>query len=152
MNPSIITFLASFLIWFLFGGLLILWLIDGKIKKEQVLHALMAVLIAWVATQVVKSIFPTERPFERNGKNILTVTVPGDNSFPSSHTAIAFALSTTIWLHDKKVGSAFFFCALLIGLGRILGNVHYPQDIMGGGIIGLCTAFIVERIHFPLDS
>jgi len=42
MNPVVLssessfiaTFLASFLIWFMFGGLAFLWLIDGKIKKE----------------------------------------------------------------------------------------------------------------------
>ena len=54
MNPAVlsgqtsiaITFAASFLIWLMFAGLLVLWIIDGKIKKEEALHALFASLIA----------------------------------------------------------------------------------------------------------
>ena len=153
MHPTfIITFLASFLIWLLFAGLFVLWIIDGKIKKEQVLHALMAAIIAWGATQMLKSIVPSTRPFIKNGRPELTLTTHSDNAFPSSHTAIAFAIATTVWLHDKRLGAGFLLGALLVGIGRILGNVHYPLDILAGGIIGSITAFALEKIHFPLDT
>jgi undecaprenyl-diphosphatase len=136
----------------MFAGLLVLWVIDGRIKKEQVLHALMAAIIAWGATQMIKSVIPTSRPYVKNGRQELTLTVHNDNSFPSSHAAIAFGIATTVWLHDKKWGGAFLASALLIGTGRILGNVHYPLDILGGGIIGIITALALERTHFPLDT
>lgn len=155
MNPEVlasesnflITFLASFLIWIMFFGLWIVWVIDGKFRREQVLHAIMSTVFAWVITQMLKSLFPTLRPFEMNGNPPLTLTVPGDGAFPSAHTAAAFALATTMWLHNKKEGAVFVIVALVVGLGRILGNVHFPLDIIGGAVLGIVVAFAIDRLH-----
>lgn len=143
----LVTFLASFLIWFLFAGLVILWLIDGKIKKEQAIHAFLAAVLAWLLAEMVKSLFPSLRPFKLNGYSPLTVTVPTDSSFPSSHEAAAFATAMTIFLHNKKLGVVFILGALLIGLGRILANVHYLFDILAGAGIGVVTSVAVRRLH-----
>lgn len=143
----LITFLASFLIWLMFAGLLILWVIDGKIKKEQVIHAILAALSAWLIAEAIKYCFPTLRPFLLNGDSVKTLTVPSDGAFPSGHSALAFALATTIWLHDKKAGWFYLILAGLMGLARILANVHYPIDILGGALLGIITSFIVEKIH-----
>ncbi|MBI2066104.1 phosphatase PAP2 family protein [Candidatus Woesebacteria bacterium] len=147
MTNLLITFLASFLIWLMFGGLLILWLIDGKIKREQVLHALLAAGVAWGVAQVIKAVFPTTRPFELNGLIPLTLIPSSDGAFPSGHAAAAFALATTIWLHDKKVGSAFVIAALIVGAARVWGNVHYPIDILAGAVLGIVAAFVIEKVH-----
>ena len=147
MTDLLITFLASFLIWLMFLGLLILWVIDGKIKKEQVLHALLAVAVAWGIAQVIKAIFPTIRPFELNGLTPLTLLPSSDGAFPSGHSAAAFALATTIWLHDKKMGFVFVIAALVVGVARVLGNVHYPIDIVGGAVLGVTAAFVIERVY-----
>lgn len=142
-----ITFLASFLIWFMFAGLLILWVIDGKIKKEQVLHALFAAALAWGIAEVIKALFPTLRPFEVNGAVSMVLIPPIGGAFPSAHSAAAFALATTIWLHDKKVGLIYIISALTVGIARVLGNVHYPIDILGGAILGSATSFLAEKVH-----
>lgn len=142
-----ITFLASFLIWFLFLGLVVLWVIDGKIKKEQVLHALLAVFTVWLLTEAIKNFFPIPRPFLMNGGERLTIISRNDGAFPSFHTAVAFAISTTIWLHDRRVGIFFLLASILIGVGRVLGNVHYPVDILGGALLGILTAVFFEKVH-----
>ncbi|MEK7112389.1 MAG: phosphatase PAP2 family protein [Patescibacteria group bacterium] len=147
MTNILITFLASFLIWFMFAGLLILWVIDGRIKKEQVLHALLSAGVAWGVAQIIKALFPTLRPFEVNGLIPLTLFPSSDGAFPSGHSAAAFAMATTIWLHDKKIGSAFMVLALLVGVARVWGNVHYPIDILGGVVLGVATAFVIEKVH-----
>lgn len=150
MLEIFITFMASFLIWFMFGGLFVLWTVDGRIKKEQVVHALLAFIVAWVLTDIIKNFFPTLRPFEVNHLRTLTVFARGDGSFPSGHTASSFALATTIFLHDKKVGSGFLIVAALVGVGRILGNVHYPIDIFGGATLGIVTSLLIEKVHLKL--
>ena len=146
--PSVaITFLASFLIWFLFLGLIILWIIDGKFKKEYVLHALFAVAILFFLTFFIKELFPKDRPYIIDHVIPLTYTIPVDGSFPSAHTAIAFAIATTIFLHDRRVGLWFFFGALLVALGRVMADVHYPSDAIFGAIIGFLVAWLVSRTH-----
>ena len=155
MNPAvlsgntslIVTFKASFLIWFMFAGLLFLWFIDGRVKKEQALHAFFASLIAWALTLMIKTLIPTMRPFQIEDSLPMTMTIPLDPSFPSTHTAVAFALAVSVWLHNKKVGIFFIIAAFLVGWGRIASNVHYFGDVLAGAAIGIAIAYIVEKLH-----
>lgn len=129
-------------------GLMVLWFIDGKIKKEQVLHAFFACSIAWITAVLIKQIFPTVRPFILDGSPADVAFVPTSGAFPSEHTIVAFALSVTVFMHDRKVGWYFITAALLIGVARVLANVHYPTDIVGGAFLGTIVAVIVEKTHF----
>lgn len=147
MDDILIGFFASFLIWFLFAGLLILWFIDGKIKKEQVVHALAACLTAWFGAFLIKFFFPTSRPFMLNGKEVDVLFKPLDGAFPSEHTTLAFALAVTIFMHDRKVGWIYLVLAAIIGISRVLANVHYPIDIVGGAFLGTIVAVIIEKAH-----
>jgi undecaprenyl-diphosphatase len=147
MDGIIIGFLATFLIWFLYLGLAVLWFIDGKIKKEQVVHALLASLISWTIAFAVKLLFPTTRPFVTNGREIEVLFKPLDGAFPSQHTTLAFALAVTIFMHDRKVGWWFLLSALIIGAARVAANVHYPVDIVGGAFLGTLIAVVVEKVH-----
>ena len=143
----IIGFLASFLIWLLFAGLIVLWFIDGRIKREQVVHALIASFIAWTLAEILKRVFMTPRPFDLHDLETLTISVPSDPGFPSAHTATVFALAFTVWLHDKKVGFGFVLLAFLVGIARVGANVHFPIDILGGAIVGTTVALVVEKLH-----
>lgn len=147
LGDLVVLIFASFWIWALVGGLFVLWVIDGRIKKEQVLHAIVAMVISWALTEIIKSIFPTERPYIIDDLVPLTATIPSSGAFPSSHTALAFAIGVTIWLHDKKWGTFFVVSALMIGAARVVSNVHFPIDILGGAIVGTLVAFATERVH-----
>lgn len=142
-----ITFLASFLIWFMFAGLIILWFVGGKVKKEQIFRAFAAALLAWVIGQMLKNLLPSVRPFVINTELPLTYTLHFDNAFPSSHTAVAFGLAITLWLHNKKFGSVYLVMAVLIAVGRVFANVHYVLDVVVGGMIGSIVAVIVDKLH-----
>jgi undecaprenyl-diphosphatase len=148
LDPLIIRFFASFLIWFLIFGLFVLFFIDGKIKKEQVLHALFSALLAWLIALAIKYFFPTVRPYIISGAEAGVLIPPVNPSFPSEHTVIAFAVSLTIFMHDKKVGLMFMISSLFIGIARVIAQVHYPIDILGGAVVGSMAAVIVEKTHF----
>lgn len=132
----------------MFFGLVILWVIDGKIKKETVLHAIFSCLVAWGTTELIKTFFPTLRPFQFDNISPLTLTVPGDGAFPSTHTAVGFALAATIFKHDRKVGLVYLIMAGLIGIARIIAHVHYPIDIIVGAIIGILVSGLTSSKHF----
>lgn len=143
-----VTFLASILIWLMFFGLVVLWVIDGKIKKETVIHAIFSCLIAYAVTELIKTFFPTLRPFQFDGALPLTLTVPTDGAFPSSHSAVGFALAVTILKHDRKVGILYLIMAGLVGIARIIAHVHYPIDIMAGAFIGTVISGLTSSKHF----
>lgn len=147
MPNLLITFLASFLIWFMFGLFFALWVAGGRIKKKQVIHALLATFIAWFLSQLIKTLFPTLRPFMLNNLPPRTITVHADAAFPSAHTAVAFGLATSVWSHHKKAGIAFILTAALVGIGRVLGNVHFVTDILGGAFIGIIVALVIDRMQ-----
>ena len=156
MNPAVLssetslltTFLASFLIWVMFGGVAFLWVIDGRVKKEQALHAIMATIVAWASSMMLKSLLPVTRPFIMNGVDPLTLTIPSQHSsFPSTHSSVAFALATSVWLHDKKLGTKFLIMAILVAAGRVMSNVHTATDVVAGLIVGIVTAYITKKLH-----
>ncbi len=147
-SDIIIKFFASILIYLLFAGLFVLWIVDGKIKKEQVVHAVFAFFVAFAISELIKHLFPTVRPYLVNGGGTDVFINPVDGAFPSSHTAEAFAIAVTVFLHDRRVGWWFLGAALSIGIARVLANVHYPVDIVGGAFLGTLVAVLVERTHF----
>lgn len=132
----------------MFFGLIVLWVIDGKIKKETVVHAIFACLVAYAITELIKTFIPMARPFQGVGVSPLTLTIPDDGTFPSSHSAVAFALAVTIIKHDKKVGVLYLIMAGLVGVARILAHVHYPLDIMVGALIGTVISLLTSSKHF----
>lgn len=147
LNNLFVSFLASFLIWFMFFALFFFWKAGGKKNKEIFFHAFLACLFAWSFAHMIKDFFPTLRPFVINGYPPLTITNPLGGSFPSAHAAGAFALAVSVWLHRKKVGFLFLIGAMLVCLGRIISNVHYPIDILGGIVIGAFVALAFGELH-----
>lgn len=132
----------------MFLGLIFLWFYDGKVTKEAVAHAIFSSFLAFLIAEVLKSVFHTARPFEINGLKAMTIYAPMDGSFPSSHSAASFALATTLWFHDRKVGLVYLLLALIVGTARVSSNVHYPVDILAGSLLGTFTAMTVDQRHF----
>ena len=56
-------------------------------------------------------------------------------------------LATSVWLHNKKLGLYFIIIALTIGVSRVLANVHWPLDIIGGTVFGIIVSWVVEKLH-----
>ena len=124
-----------------------LWFIDGRVKKEQVLHCILAIALSIVVVGFLKRVFNTPRPFMVEEVFSLTLFKGSEGSFPSQHTTVAFAIAATVWLHNKSLGSVFIVSAILVGVGRVLSNVHYPVDILGGAIVGILVATLLEKTH-----
>jgi membrane-associated phospholipid phosphatase len=61
------------------------------------------------------------------------------NSFPSGHTAIAFALffMLSIFLKDKRWSIALFALSLLVGISRVYLLQHFLRDVYFGSLIGV---------------
>ncbi|MDB4766908.1 phosphatase PAP2 family protein, partial [bacterium] len=53
-------------------------------------------------------------------------------SFPSGHTATAFALAMGLSFLYRKGKPLFFLFAFLVGLQRIISQNHFPSDVIAG--------------------
>lgn len=73
------------------------------------------------------------------------------DSFPSSHTAAAFALATVIadeyGNNDKAVPYLAYGLATLTAYGRLNDNRHWGSDVVAGALIGHYTAKTVGKIN-----
>lgn len=81
----------------------------------------------------MKDFISSERP---NGKNF--------NSFPSGHTAIAFAgaevLRREYWSVSPWIGVGGYLFATATGFLRIYNNAHWLTDVLGGAGLGILCA------------
>lgn len=101
---------------------------------------------AWVIARVLKFFIQLPRP--SSALSDITTLFPADGyAFPSGHATFYMGLAVAIYLNHKKAGLAFIFFAILIGLARIAGGVHFPGDILGGFILGTFVAHFVRFLY-----
>lgn len=143
----LITFIASFLIIFMVGGVIYFWIFRNKIPFRQVVVALLAMTFAWAISDILKKIFVTERPFIVSGQNPLTLTWPLDSSFPSNHASSAFALALSLRKSDRRLFLLYFIFAIIVSFGRVIGRVHYFTDVLAGALIGILSVIILEKLE-----
>ena len=126
---------------FVFGGTAILGaagLVTGSPGVTQTAKDLaVALTLTSGAVWALKYTTQRERP---DGSN--------HYSFPSGHTAVAFAAASVI---DKRYGGAAgwaaYGAAALAGEARVADNHHYFSDVVAGAVIGTVIGRLVA--HAP---
>jgi membrane-associated phospholipid phosphatase len=63
-------------------------------------------------------------------------------SFPSAHVASTFATSLVLLHYAPIMGGIFFFIAIWISLGAVVGRYHYALDVLAGAATA-CVVFAV---------
>ncbi len=68
------------------------------------------------------------------------------SSFPSDHAALFFSLATGIYLISRSAGLlVYLYVLLFIALPRVYLGLHYPTDIIAGGILGIACVALSSR-------
>jgi undecaprenyl-diphosphatase len=102
-------------------------------------------LLAWLVAFCLKHLFKVPRP-PLSLSGVHSLFVETGYSFPSAHALFFSAIAVSIFFINRKAGYWFMFCALIIGLARIVAGVHFPADILGGFIIGSLVAYFVKSV------
>ncbi len=109
-------------------------------KKTRIYGAVLstALLIDVVAVNVLlKPLVGRARPYEVIQTITPMIAAPHDYSFPSGHTAAAFAAATALRTAGKVPFWGMSFFAGLMGFSRLYLQVHYPSDIVAGAVSGM---------------
>ncbi|PTQ80654.1 undecaprenyl-diphosphatase [Trichococcus patagoniensis] len=105
------------------------------------LTMLVSLLISIIFGNVLlKNIVARPRPNWIDPSVKLLIPNPTDYSFPSGHTFTSFAAAGSLFLYNKKSGTAALVLASLIGFSRMYLYVHYPSDVLAGALFGLAAA------------
>jgi membrane-associated phospholipid phosphatase len=111
--------------------------------------ALVAAAVALLANQAISYLWERPRPFTHAALTHVLGTRTTDPSFPSDHTAAAFAIAFAVFTFSRRAGAVFLAVATLIGLSRIALGMHYPSDVLAGLLVGLAAAVLVTRAGSP---
>lgn len=78
-----------------------------------------------------------------HGMEKATLEFEGWSSFPSDHAFLFFALGTGFLFVSRKAGIlALAYTTLFIAFPRMYLGLHYPTDILVGGLIGIIVAVL----------
>ena len=97
-----------------------------------------------LSSSVIKEWVQRPRPCQnaalmQQGHLLLNYCSPS-YSFTSSHATnhfgAAFFIFTTLKLHIGKWGYLFFLWAALVSFAQVYVGVHYPFDVLCGGLVG----------------
>jgi membrane-associated phospholipid phosphatase len=112
-------------------------------KKQEGIALFYSFLISGIAVQIIKNLVHSTRPtlFFEDGQYlhfIDHVSLAGYESFPSGHTATAFAIATVfaLLMKNKKGQLPILMGAVLLGYSRIYLAQHFLLDVLVGALIG----------------
>ena len=108
-----------------------------------------------VLDQVTKIIFRRERPLYNNAAGDFFSSKPGsNNSFPSSHSMLAWTVAgvTAGEYPSKWVQLGAYSLATSVSLMRVLGQEHFPTDVLVGGAAGWLIGHYVFEKHSAHDT
>ena len=83
------------------------------------------------------------------------VDMPTSTSFPSGHSASAFAFSSAVAGTAPVLALPIRGLAALVAYSRVHTGVHYPGDVVAGSLVGVSigetTAFVARRLQRRRD-
>lgn len=98
----------------------------------------------WIAFTLLLPLFARPRPCDVNTAITILVKRPHGHSFPSGHTASAFAAAFALWLQNRKLGVPALVLAAFIAFTRLYLYVHFPTDVLGGLVLGIALGFFAS--------
>jgi undecaprenyl-diphosphatase len=131
-------------------GLMLAALIDRKRGRQALLQIVPPL---WLATMTVeypiKYYFRRRRPFVDVIQAIAVGKKPGTFSFPSGHSAAAFAGAWLLRRHYPRLTPLWYAIAGLVGFSRVYLGAHYPGDVLSGALSG---TVIAEAARWVIDK
>lgn len=152
------TILNDIVVWFTSLGnagiiwiLLVMALIIYKGTRKEGIYCSISLILCFIVVNIfLKNVVARVRPYDAIEQVRCLIEPQADYSFPSGHTAIAFAASVPVFiLSDKRLGIIMLVLSVLMGLSRIYVCVHYPSDVIGGAVTGILCGIVTGMVIYP---
>jgi membrane-associated phospholipid phosphatase len=132
-----------------FGTAAVLAVVGGKTGRRAALNGVASIGLASASVNLgFKHIARRRRP-DRGGVGVPDdrhVPMPESTSFPSGHSASAFAFAEGVSTAAPALGVPVRLLAVAVAYSRVHTGVHYPGDVVAGSLIGITAGEIASRV------
>lgn len=100
-----------------------------------------------LANGPLKLLAGRNRPVSRPSRPVTRwVRPPVTSSFPSGHSAAAFAFATGAAVEAPVAAIPLLALACAVAYSRTHNRLHYPSDVAAGAAVGVATALVTGRL------
>ena len=125
----------------------------GERGRRTAIRGLLSVgVTSFVANLIVKPVFARHRPDRSTEVATREARMPKSSSFPSGHTASAFAFAAAVTPEFPHLALPLYSVASAVGYSRVHTGVHYPSDVMGGAVLGAAVGTVVRAATLSFDT
>ncbi len=121
--------------------------------QDAAFTSLQALLLTKITVNTSKFLFARERPYQNDKPHNFDFMELGAASFPSGHTATAFALVTP-WMMYYPGPLTYALMAIPVGtaIARVAKGEHWFSDVSAGAAVGFSIAHYLSKKHLELGS
>ncbi|MEH7012924.1 phosphatase PAP2 family protein [Neobacillus niacini] len=117
---------------------LLLMILSTSQTRLAAISSAAALALSHIPVQVVKKLFPRKRPYLLFETTKILPNPLKDHSFPSGHTTAVFSVIVPFVILNPILATVLIPLGLCVGISRIYLGLHYPSDVIAGGILGSC--------------
>lgn len=119
----------------------VLALAGGRRGRRAALYGIASVAVSsGVVNLAIKPLWARRRPDRTGVPPGRHVPMPSSTSFPSGHSASAFAFATGVGAVIPAAGALLALPAATVAYSRVHTGVHYPGDVLVGSLTGIVLA------------
>ena len=117
----------------------LLLIISSRDSRLIAISSALALSASHIPVHLAKELLPRKRPYLTIEKTKFPANPLQDHSFPSGHTTAIFSVMIPYVLYQPQLTFLLIPLGVCVGISRIYLGLHYPSDVIAGGILGTVT-------------